>query len=382
MFRRSSVQENATMRGFTLIELLVVIAIIAILAAILFPVFAKAREKARQTQCINNQKQVSTAVQLFTQENEERLPNSASIWSDINVPAKVLVCTTQSDKKSNGYGYHGALSQRSIGEIYSPVDTFLTADYATSSGTNNVISMPGHFDMRHGKQLIVSYVDGHVETTPEFPLIGSRLQAQIGLRIGANKWGYGSYDSYLGAIETWDGKPFEMETLVDIPKKNNVNYLPREAFFGFLIQDSVQSTRYAIGIENRTTNLTPDPMYLGYTKHEKSGSWSINDITVLPKGISKVWLKLQYNTLHLTYSYSLDRKTWTKAWEYDAPSGFSPNRVGITADCYNNYDIPAVNFEYVAIHGGTTLSDYYDGMQGTTSWKIDDPSKRGYVSLQ
>jgi prepilin-type N-terminal cleavage/methylation domain-containing protein len=50
------------LRGFTLIELLVVIAIIAILAAILFPVFAQAREKARQTSCLSNQKQAGTAI--------------------------------------------------------------------------------------------------------------------------------------------------------------------------------------------------------------------------------------------------------------------------------------------------------------------------------
>jgi len=54
--------------GFTLIELLVVIAIIAILAAILFPVFAKAREKARQTACLNNMKQIGTAVEMYKQD--------------------------------------------------------------------------------------------------------------------------------------------------------------------------------------------------------------------------------------------------------------------------------------------------------------------------
>jgi prepilin-type N-terminal cleavage/methylation domain-containing protein len=61
-------------RGFTLIELLVVIAIIAILAAILFPVFAQAREKARQTQCMNNLKQMATASLTYIQDYDERFP--------------------------------------------------------------------------------------------------------------------------------------------------------------------------------------------------------------------------------------------------------------------------------------------------------------------
>jgi prepilin-type N-terminal cleavage/methylation domain-containing protein/prepilin-type processing-associated H-X9-DG protein len=63
-------------RAFTLIELLVVIAIIAILAAILFPVFAQAREKARAATCISNQKQIANALMMYTQDYDETYPQS------------------------------------------------------------------------------------------------------------------------------------------------------------------------------------------------------------------------------------------------------------------------------------------------------------------
>lgn len=64
--------------GFTLIELLVVIAIIAILAAILFPVFAQAREKARQTACLSNLKQIGNALTMYVQDYDESLPRAFS----------------------------------------------------------------------------------------------------------------------------------------------------------------------------------------------------------------------------------------------------------------------------------------------------------------
>jgi prepilin-type N-terminal cleavage/methylation domain-containing protein/prepilin-type processing-associated H-X9-DG protein len=71
-------------RGFTLIELLVVIAIIAILAAILFPVFAKAREKSRATACVNNEKQIGTGVSLYMDDWDETYPIVIHQPSDID----------------------------------------------------------------------------------------------------------------------------------------------------------------------------------------------------------------------------------------------------------------------------------------------------------
>jgi prepilin-type N-terminal cleavage/methylation domain-containing protein len=69
-------QGNCRKRGFTLIELLVVIAIIAILAAILFPVFAQARESARMASCLSNMKQIGLCLRMYAQDYDETYPNA------------------------------------------------------------------------------------------------------------------------------------------------------------------------------------------------------------------------------------------------------------------------------------------------------------------
>ncbi|MEN6643201.1 MAG: prepilin-type N-terminal cleavage/methylation domain-containing protein [Armatimonadia bacterium] len=136
-------------RGFTLIELLVVIAIIAILAAILFPVFAKAREKARQASCLSNCKQLAIACLSYAQDFDERIVKGRipdwqgpgityySMIQQLNPYVKnsqVFDCPSSSAKSY--VGYNGCLSYPlnslimgvSLGTIQTPSETVMMGD--------------------------------------------------------------------------------------------------------------------------------------------------------------------------------------------------------------------------------------------------------------
>jgi prepilin-type N-terminal cleavage/methylation domain-containing protein/prepilin-type processing-associated H-X9-DG protein len=168
--------------GFTLIELLVVIAIIAILAAILFPVFAKAREKARQSSCLNNQRQIAVAILMYAQDHDEVLPDHSSVWPEINVDRNILMCPTKGKKVANAYVFNSYVSSMSLGELQSPTETFLTTDGQHAATTSpltydNVAYFADDTDQRHSNASVASFLDGHVEIAKGYllPLSGMKV---------------------------------------------------------------------------------------------------------------------------------------------------------------------------------------------------------------
>jgi prepilin-type N-terminal cleavage/methylation domain-containing protein len=159
-------------RGFTLIELLVVIAIIAILAAILFPVFAKAREKARTNSCLNNQRQIAVAISMYVQDNEETfMPDTVSAsWAGLLKPynePSIYDCPTKTGKGNNDkpeYGFNKYLFGKALGDITSTTTSLLTADMSMSNPATNysLASYNNTIDARHNNSVVIACLDGHV----------------------------------------------------------------------------------------------------------------------------------------------------------------------------------------------------------------------------
>jgi len=200
-------------RGFTLIELLVVIAIIAILAAILFPVFARAREKARQSSCLSNVKQINTAIMMYVQDYDERMPryrtpdwgDGPPYWSYMCFiepyvkNAQVFDCPSQSVKVSppitynecRSYCFNELLWGDLLADVKSPSNVVLHgdatpntwmgawsmyrpsrgqrpdaidgSDYKTWGGGDTQRWVYFNFCVRHNEVGNVGYVDGHAK---------------------------------------------------------------------------------------------------------------------------------------------------------------------------------------------------------------------------
>ena len=204
--------------AFTLIELLVVIAIISILAAIIFPTFAQVREKARQTTCLSNMKQLGTAFTLYEQDYDEQLPGVADGMAGVGrtggwlyytaFPARetqnafdpslgsifpyvkniaIFQCPSDGDarKSRNSYAYNGCLIQppfvpglnagKSLAAIDAPADRALlveegwdggginsTGRFGTDDGFFN-LPVGNVFTTRHQGGSIVVFADGHAK---------------------------------------------------------------------------------------------------------------------------------------------------------------------------------------------------------------------------
>ena len=213
--------------GFTLIELLIVIAIISLLAAILFPVFGRARENARRSSCQSNMKQIGLGILQYLQDNDEQFPligdpsasPCSSPWQERIQPylkskglfhdpssmsANVVACSNPSDRVFNHYmangtryavgngtafsyprpmdeadWYAGGSSLRSthIAVVTEPSRVLLVAEYngtANYANINSVSASPGGFSLtNHLTTTNFLFTDGHVKSIKPTATIAS-----------------------------------------------------------------------------------------------------------------------------------------------------------------------------------------------------------------
>ncbi len=193
MFTPSSPAESRR-AGFTLIELLVVIAIIAILAAILFPVFAKAREKARQTACLSNEKQIGLGILQYVQDNDEFFPISngenpaGGNWAQQVYPYIKSLNVFKCPDSSDGGAFTGQISAGAcVGPCMGNNNVNLNPpSIPISYGMSNYLGAPGLYGNAP-----------HSIASVNEPAIKIAIMERIGAQAGSNQDGIGWKD--------WDG---------------------------------------------------------------------------------------------------------------------------------------------------------------------------------
>ena len=204
-------------KGFTLIELLVVVAIIGILASILMPSLSKAREKGRQAVCMNNNKQISMAVIMYSQDSvipdhwdgTKSWVRHIAVYLGGEQNNKVLHCPTVEWDNSTGFVFHYSMSSQAKGKplsaIHSPEDYIFTADgkswpenetthkraytgfweFNTESVRNgppesplNLVGITRVPDERHLGKAVFSFADGHVNAMRNSSLKNKNFQCE------------------------------------------------------------------------------------------------------------------------------------------------------------------------------------------------------------
>jgi prepilin-type N-terminal cleavage/methylation domain-containing protein/prepilin-type processing-associated H-X9-DG protein len=184
-------------KGFTLIELLVVIAIIAILAAILFPVFAQAREKARQTSCLSNLKQMGLGLTMYSQDYDEQL---VPAWMGAAFPGDTRWMDVIQPYVKNVQLFTCPSSDTN----YTPVP----------AGSN--VNAAGVFDKNGGYAMNVTYfADGNANPPTPIPDVASKASRTLAdLPLPADtayvfdfRNNPGSFQCVWGTINGWWAQP-------------------------------------------------------------------------------------------------------------------------------------------------------------------------------
>lgn len=233
-------------QGFTLIELLVVIAIISIIASILFPVFARARENARRASCVSNLKQVALGMLMYSQDYDEkfsysRYSNSAMTWDDAIFPyvknVQVYVCPSAYEENTRSYalnalvagwtdypfsGQPASESPRvlSISAIQNAANTVLFSEESEPKNTANAYNLRGKL----GASVMVGGVTWSTKSTAPWGAYTGLSRGKDGVqRYGA---GYGVHinDTFVTAF--CDGHVKTIKSLAPPPKDGSFLWSP------------------------------------------------------------------------------------------------------------------------------------------------------------